>query len=117
MLGNFLGTICWETFWKLYAGNLMMETMCWEIRVDAGGFLNWGNYGTQLRHHTTDLRQWLQARKLSLPAVQTFLEQSEASKVIGSVEQGDGDAQQMLVISDTLMGKHDSGEVNRKALA
>ena len=36
-LGNFLETICleticWESFWKLYAGNLLMETMCWEIR-------------------------------------------------------------------------------------
>ena len=28
MLGNFLETICWEIFWKLYAGNLLMETMC-----------------------------------------------------------------------------------------
>ena len=35
--------------------------------------------------------------ELSIPATQTFLERSEASKVIGSVEQGDGDAQQMLV--------------------
>ena len=47
-VGKFLETICWEIFWKLYAGkffwklyagNLLMETMCWEIRVDAGGFL------------------------------------------------------------------------------
>ena len=62
----------------------------------------WGDYGTQLRHHTTDLRQWHQVRKLSIPAAQIFLERSEAkalleaSKVIGSVEQGDGDAQPML---------------------
>ena len=36
-----------RNFWKLYAGkfcdpyegNLLMETMCLEIRVDAGGFL------------------------------------------------------------------------------
>ena len=39
MLGNFLATICWETFWQLYAGNLLMETRCWEIRVDTRGFL------------------------------------------------------------------------------
>ena len=43
--------------------------------------------------------------------------QSEASKVIGSVEQGDGDAQPMLVNSEAPVGKHDSDEVNRKALA
>ena len=34
MLGNFLETICWEIFWKLYAGNILMETIWWEIRVD-----------------------------------------------------------------------------------
>ena len=39
MLGNFLETTCWEIFWKLYAGNLLIETMFWEIRVDAGDFL------------------------------------------------------------------------------
>ena len=89
MLGNFLKTICWEIFWKLYAGNLLMEAMCWEIRVDAGG-----NYGTQLRHHTTDLRQWHQVCKLSIPAAQIFLERCEeralleASKVIGRSRRG-----------------------------
>ena len=25
-------------FWKLYVGNPLMETMCWEIWVNAGGF-------------------------------------------------------------------------------
>ena len=42
---------------------------------------------------------------------------SEASKVVGSVEQGDGDAQPMLVNSEALVGKHDNDEVNQKALA
>ena len=37
--GNFLETICWEISWKLYAGNLLMKTMCWEVRVDTDGFL------------------------------------------------------------------------------
>ena len=58
-----------------------------------------GNYGTMLRHHTTVSRQWYLERQLSIPitAAQTFLERNEAkalleaSKVIGSVEQGDGD--------------------------
>ena len=39
MLGDFLETICWEIFWKLYADNLLIDTMFWEIRVEAGGFL------------------------------------------------------------------------------
>ena len=43
--GNFLETICWEISWKLYAGNFLMETMYWEIWVDAGGFFDGGNYG------------------------------------------------------------------------
>ena len=43
-LGNHMMEISWKLnarnfFWKLYAGNLLMETMCWEIRVDAGGLL------------------------------------------------------------------------------
>ena len=43
--------------------------------------------------------------------------QSEVRKVIGSVEQGDGDAQPMLVNSEAPVGKCDSNEVNQKALA
>ena len=56
MLGNFLklyagkffGTMCWKIFlklyagkifWELYAGNLPVEIICWEIRVDVGSFL------------------------------------------------------------------------------
>ena len=35
--------------------------------------------------------------QLSIPAAQTFLERSEVSKVIGSVEQGDGDAKPIMV--------------------
>ena len=80
---NFLETICWEIFWKLYAGNLLMETMCWEIQVDASGFLkggNSGNYGTMLG--SADLSRMMR---------------SKASEVIGSVEQGDGDTQLMMV--------------------
>ena len=115
------------SFWKLYAGkfcdpyegNLLMETMCWEIRVDAGGFLR-GEimaqfYGITLRFQGKGAR--------SIPVAQTFLERSEAkafleaSKVIGSVEQGDGDAQPMLVNSEAPVGKRDSYEVNQKALA
>ena len=37
-----------------------METICWEIRVDAGGFVKGGNYGTMLWYHTMDSRQWSQ---------------------------------------------------------
>ena len=37
--GKFLGNHMMEISWKLYAGSLLMETMCWEIQVDAGGFL------------------------------------------------------------------------------
>ena len=43
--------------------------------------------------------------------------QSEASKVIGSVEKGDGDAQPVLVNSEAPVGKRDSDEVDQKALA
>ena len=52
--------------------------------------------------------------ELSIPAAQTFLEQSEAkallqaSKVIGSVEQGDGDAQ------PTMVPKRDHGREARQ---
>ena len=42
---------------------------------------------------------------------------SEVSKAIGSVEQGNGDVQPMLVNSEALVGKRDSDKVNRKALA
>ena len=48
--------------------------------------------------------------ELSILAVQTFPERSEAealleeSKVIGSVEQGDGDAQPMMVPKQELGG-------------
>ena len=42
---------------------------------------------------------------------------SKASKVIGSVEQGDGGAQPMLGTSEALADKRDSVEVNQKALA
>ena len=45
------------------------------------------------------------------------MKRSEVSKVIGSVEQGDGDAQPMLVNSEAMVGKHNSDEVNQKALA
>ena len=43
--------------------------------------------------------------------------QSKVSKVIGSVEQGDWDAQPMLANSEALVGKRNSDEVNQKALA
>ena len=49
MLGN---------VWDSYDGNLLMETVCWEIRVDASAFFDGGNYGTMLWHHTTISRQW-----------------------------------------------------------
>ena len=42
---------------------------------------------------------------------------SEVSEVIGIVEQGDGDAQPMLVNSEALVSKCDCNKVNRKALA
>ena len=42
---------------------------------------------------------------------------SLVSEVIGSVEEGDGDAHPMMVNSEVLVGKCDSYEVNRKALA
>ena len=31
MLEKFLEIICCKSFWKLYAGNLLMDTMCWEF--------------------------------------------------------------------------------------
>ena len=60
--------------------------------------------------------------ELSIPAAHTFLERSEAkalleaSKVIGSVEQGDGVLNPRWYLGETMAGKHDSVEVNRKAL-
>ena len=39
MLGNFLETIYWDIFGKLYAGHLLMETICREIWADTSGFL------------------------------------------------------------------------------
>ena len=88
-----------------------METVCWEIRPIFDG----ANYGTMLWHHTTVSRQWYLERQLSIPAMQTFW--NKASKVIGSVEQGNGDAQPMFVNIEALVGKRNSDEVNRKALA
>ena len=120
MLGN---------FWKLYAGkfcdpyegNLLMEAMCWEIRVDAGGFLRGVWHNATASHY--GFKATVPGAEFTIPAAQTFLERSEAktllevSKVMGSVEQGDGDAQPMLVNSEAPVGKRDSYEVNQKALA
>ena len=62
-----------------------------------------GNYGTMLRCHTVVSRQLdLDEHPGSTDLSRTI--RSEASKVIGSVEQGDGDAQPMMVNSEASMG-------------
>ena len=66
--------ICWEISWKLYAGNLLMETMGWEIWMDASGFLKRVIMAAE-HPGSTDLSRMMC---------------SEASEVIGSVKQGMG---------------------------
>ena len=88
-----------------------METMCWDIRVDTSGFLlgvimaqcygiilqfqGNGTWSSVEHPGSTDLSRTMQ---------------SKASEAIGSVEQGDGDAQSTL-------GKCNSDEAKSKALA
>ena len=63
----------------LYAGNLPMETICWEIRVDAGGFLKGvivaPCYGIILR-----FKAMVPGAQLSIPAAQIFQERCEAKR-------------------------------------
>ena len=54
-----------------------METMCWEIRVDAGGFLK-GVIMAQCYGIILRFKAVVPGAQLSIPAVQTFLERSEA---------------------------------------
>ena len=114
--GKFFETICWKFFgnyilgyfWNSYDGNLLMENSGGYQRLFEGG-----NYGTILQYHTTVSRQWDLERQLSIPTAQTFLEQCEGKRA----KSNDGDAQPMLGTSEVTAGKHNSGEVNRKALA
>ena len=84
-----------EISWKLYAGNLLMETMCWEIWVDAGGFLKGvimaQCYGIKLRFQGNST--WSSVEHPSSTDL-SRMKGSEASEVRGK---GDGDAQPTLV--------------------
>ena len=97
-LGNYmLGNSCWEISWKLSAGNLLMETMCWEIRMDTSSFLMEvimaRCYGTIPRFQGNGT--WSSDEHPS--STDLFrTKRSEASKVIGSVKQGDGDAKPIM---------------------
>ena len=89
--GKFLENICWEMFWKLHAGNLLMKTMCWEIRVDAGSFLKGvimaQCYGITLQFQGNGTRSSvLHPGSADL----SRMKRSEVREVIGSVEQGMG---------------------------
>ena len=96
-----------------------METMCWEIRVDAGGFLKGvimaQCYGITLQFQGNGTR-----RSVEHPGSANLCrtKRSEASEVIGSVEQGMGMRnQQWHQWARFLVGNRGSVEVNRKALA
>ena len=133
MLGNFLETICWEIswklyawkflgnhmmeIWKLYAGNLLMETMCWEIRMDASSFLKGvimaQCYGITLQFQGNGTRGSVEY----LGSTELFrTKQSEASEVIGSVKQGDGDKKPSWLQSPSTVGKHYSIKAKRVRL-
>ena len=74
-----------EISWKLHAGNLLTETMCWEIRVDAGGFLM-GLTMAQCYGITLQFEAMVPGAELSIPAAQTFLERSEAKALLEARE-------------------------------
>ena len=59
--GKFLGIYMLENFWKLYAGNHLMKTICWKIQVDT----SWEN-------------AIVPGAELSIPAPQAFLGQGDA---------------------------------------
>ena len=69
-----------------------METICWEIRVDTNGFLRGvitaQCYGITLRFQGNATRSSVEHPSCAdLPK----MKRSKANKIIGSVEQGDGD--------------------------
>ena len=82
---------------KPVAGNFL-ETICWEIRVDTSGPLMGvimaQCYGIILRFQGNGT--WSSVEHPGSADLSRTM-RSEASEVIGSVEQGDGDAQPMLV--------------------
>ena len=92
-----------------------METMCREILVDTSGFLMGlimaQCYGIILRFQGKGT--WSSVEHPGSADLSRTM-RSEASEIIGSVEQGDGDAKSRWCQSKSLMGKR---EVNRKALA
>ena len=75
-----------------------MKSMCWEIWVDTGGFLMGvimaQCYGIILRFQGNG--SWSSVEHLGSTDLSRMM-RSEVSKVIGSVEQGDGDALHTLV--------------------
>ena len=79
-----------EISWKLYAGKFL-ETKCWEIRVDAGSFLKGvimaQCYGIIVRFQGNGTRG-----SVEHPSSTDLsgMKPSEASEVIGNVEQGMG---------------------------
>ena len=79
------------------AGNFL-ETICWEIRVDTSGFfmgvIMAHCYGIILRFQGNGT--WSSVEHPSSTDLSRTM-QSKESEVIGSVEQGDGDAQPTLV--------------------
>ena len=95
--GNFFETICWEIAWKLYAGKFL-ETICWEIWVDTSGFLM-GVIMAQCHGITLQFQSSSTWSSVEHPSSADLsrTKQNEAREVIGSVEQGDGDAQPTLV--------------------
>ena len=86
------------------AGNFL-ETICWEIRVDTNGFLMGvimaQCYGIILWFQSNGT--WSSVEHPSSADLSRTM-QSEASEVIGSVKQEDGDAQPMLVPKPVLGG-------------
>ena len=75
-----------EIYWKLYAGNLLMETICWEIRMDSGsvlkGVIMAQCYGIILRFQGNGTRNSVEHPSSA------DLSKTMRGEVIGSVEQG-----------------------------
>ena len=75
-----------------------------KVRMDAGCFFR-GNYGTTLRYRTMVSRQWYLERRLASWQCKSFQNNAKRSeRSYRKTEQGDGNAQPMMVNSEALVG-------------
>ena len=101
MLGKFfLKPYAGKIFWKLYAGNLLMETMMGVITASHYGF-----------------KAAVPGALVENPGSADLSRTKRREQSYRKCRAGDGDAQPMLVNSEAPVGKRNSDEVNRKALA